>query len=691
MSETPIPPEPWLNPAFLSEFRRDLGELETAILQLESQPDAERIRTTLARAFALRGRCSFVGKAAWLDPCDRIVVPLLEALEGDDGVDAARVDDWLEAIAHLSSLCDGQTPSALPALPPAAPTAAPPKPAPRPELPVVPIPPGLIDDFLEEARDHLLESEHLLLDLERGNGQEAHVHELFRRVHSLKGGAGIVLSAGILPADRQQPLDVTRDVAHRLETLLQRIRDGVMPVSSDLVTLALSTIDALTQLVRAVTAGEDVPAAAWDVRDALAAYASQAQAEPARKDAIATVAPSRSGAEAQTIRVEKVKLDHLMDQMGELLITRGALQHMAKSLTDEESRLSRELREIALNFGRISRGLQDTVMDLRMQEVRAVFQRFPRVVRDIAQQQGKRIRLELAGEETRLDKTVIERIGDPLMHLVRNAADHGIESPTKRLESGKPEEGRVVLRAEQRGNQILLTIEDDGHGMDAAKLKRKAVEKGLLTESQVEGMSDRQAYELIFLPGFSMAAQVTDISGRGVGMDVVRTNIQQLNGSIEIESRLGEGSRITVLLPMSLAVSDGMLFEAGGETFVIPVEQVVEAVKVPRHQIHDALSGELMHLRGDVLAVCRLDRMLGLAERPEPDEVSILVIRGLGQRLGLVIDRPLREQEIIVKPLQESLQALPGLSGATILGDGRVLLILDADKLVALARQPVRA
>lgn len=686
---------------FLGELQRDLAPVEEGILSLEAQADPGKARELLERVKVLRGRSAFFGPGPLQRACERMEAPLKEALTS--GALESEAVDWLLAQLGALGAATRELQAALESQPEGAdlderlrlPTPVMPetewasKPKDPPAKPAARnlFPPGLLQDFLDEATDHLEHAERLLLELEAGQGQDDHVHELFRQIHSLKGGAALAFSAsGGAPGAKL--LEQTRDLAHRLETVLQRLRAGQLAVSHEMISLSLRAIDQLGSMVAAIASKQSEPLEGLGMVDELQALLTAAPgtiASPA-----SAPAPAAARAEAHSMRVDKEKLDELMAIMGELLTTRGAFQHLSKRLIEEvgQGGAVTDLRDATQSLGRITRSLQDLVMDLRMQEIRTVFQRFPRVVRDVAQQNGKRIRLEISGEETRLDKTVIELISDPLMHIVRNAADHGIEPEGVRQEASKPPEGTISLNAERRGDLIVLRIEDDGRGMVPDNLRKKAVQTGLLSERDAAAMSDQQALELIFLPGFSTAARVTDLSGRGVGMDVVRTNIQRLNGTIGLESRPGQGTRVTIQLPLTLAVSTGLLLASGGETFVIPVEQVVELVKVPFSHIRPALGGELLSVRGEVLPIKRLDRMLGLVENFEQAaEACVLIVQGQGRRLGLLIDRPLREQEFIIKPLHGSLQRLPGLSGATILGDGRVLLILDADRLAQLAVQ----
>jgi two-component system chemotaxis sensor kinase CheA len=324
-------------------------------------------------------------------------------------------------------------------------------------------------------------------------------------------------------------------------------------------------------------------------------------------------------------------------------------------------------------------------MSIRMMPIRSVFQRFPRMVRDICRAQEKEAELVLEGEDTELDKTVIEQIADPLVHLVRNAVDHGIEAPARREQAGKPRAGKVTLKAYNQGNNVIIEITDDGHGMDPARLKRKAIEKGLITPEAAAALDHRGELELIFLPGLTTAEKLTDISGRGVGMDVVRSNIRQLHGTTELESTLGQGSRIRIKLPASLMVSKGILVEANREEYVFPMEAVIQTVRVPRAQLHRHEQAWFASYRSEVYPVLRLaDHFASTPPTGEAAwaaEVALAIIQTDRGRIGVAVDRFLGHVEAIVKPMGREFAHLPALQGATIMGDGRVVLVLNPSGL----------
>jgi len=398
----------------------------------------------------------------------------------------------------------------------------------------------------------------------------------------------------------------------------------------------------------------------------------------------AEAAPQADAPRARaTIRVDQEKLDRLMRSAGELLVARNAFPLLAKRLTLEHglSGMGKEVKDAGDHISHIAEDLQAAVLSIRMTPIRTVFQRFPRLVRDICRVQAKEAELLLEGEDTELDKTVIEQIADPLVHLVRNAVDHGIELPEARAQAGKPRAGKVTLKAYNKATNVIIEIHDDGGGMDPARLKRKALEKGLITSEAAAAMDDRAALELIFLPGLTTAAKVTDISGRGVGMDVVRSNIRQIHGTTKLESKLGCGSKITITLPASLMVSKGILVEANREEYVFPMESVVQTVRLPRSQIRRHEQSYFTTFRNEVFPVLRLADHFAVNRRTVeiawPEEVPMAIVETNRGRIAVAVDRFLGHVEVIVKPMGSDFAGIAAFLGATIMGDGRVALVIN--------------
>lgn len=392
---------------------------------------------------------------------------------------------------------------------------------------------------------------------------------------------------------------------------------------------------------------------------------------------------------SSTIRVDHERLDHLMNLIGELIINRNRFAMLSKSLEEnpeQVEQVAQQLTESTYAMARISDDLQDTIMQVRMVAVSAVFSRFPRLVRDLSRKSGKEVELVTEGEETELDKSIVEVIGDPLVHLIRNSMDHGLESREERLAAGKPPTGTVWLRAYHKGNSVAIEVEDDGRGIDPVKMRKVAVKKGLMSEEEAARLDDREAIELIFAPGFSSAEKITDISGRGVGMDVVRTNIKNLKGSVNITSELGKGTKMTLVLPLTLAIIDALMVTVAGATYAIPLDAVSETTKIEADILTDVGGRKAVTLRDEVLGIVELTDLLGLPRNTqERDILPVVVITDNDRRLGLVVDRLLERQEVVIKPLGTYLGDIEGFSGATIMGDGSVVLILDPHEIYGLA------
>jgi two-component system chemotaxis sensor kinase CheA len=375
-----------------------------------------------------------------------------------------------------------------------------------------------------------------------------------------------------------------------------------------------------------------------------------------------------------------------MNLVGEMVLTRNRLGQVSSELDKrfEGDFLIEQLLDTTAQIGLITTELQLAVMKTRMVPIGKVFNKFPRMVRDLSRDLKKDIELHISGEETELDKSIVEEIGDPLIHMIRNAVDHGIESPEERLKRGKPKKGNVFLTAYHEGNHIVIEIKDDGRGLDAEKLKKKALEKGIVTQEELNNMNEEEAFGLIFRPGFSTAAKVTGVSGRGVGMDVVKTNIEKLNGIIIIESEIGQGSTFKLKLPLTLAIIQALLVEVSGEIFAIPLVSVIETVRINENEIQNFEGREVLKLRDSVLSLIRLDEIFGV-EGSFNEEIYVVVVALAEKKFGLVVDRLVGQEEIVIKSLGEYLGGNLGIAGATIMGDGRVRLILDVAGVMEIA------
>ncbi|HEX4845461.1 MAG TPA: chemotaxis protein CheA, partial [Geothrix sp.] len=423
------------------------------------------------------------------------------------------------------------------------------------------------------------------------------------------------------------------------------------------------------------------------------AIAGTAQADDRRKTG--RRAADEKGS-SDTIRVSQAKLEQFMNIVAELIISKTMISHLVERLVPQvnghpAAGVAKELAHASVYLDHVSKEIQASVLGIRMVPVKTVFTKFPRMLRDLAKASGKKIDLHMTGEDTEIDKSIIEELSDPMIHLIRNSADHGIESPEVRLKAGKPEVGTVTLRARHEGDSVIVEIEDDGKGIDPAVIRAKAVEKGLLSQDRVDAMPDEEVVELIFLPGFSTAAKVTDISGRGVGMDVVRSNVRKLNGRVGVRSTVGKGSIFTIRLPLTLAIIDALLVTSGGQVFALPGTSVEETLIVPPESLSHLTSRRAIDLRGEVLGVSRLKHLLKSAApvnaADEADGLSVVVVSAAGRRMGIIVDAFVRRQEVVIKPLAPYLASLPGISGASIMGDGGVVLILDPAELMQLAVQ----
>jgi two-component system chemotaxis sensor kinase CheA len=379
------------------------------------------------------------------------------------------------------------------------------------------------------------------------------------------------------------------------------------------------------------------------------------------------------------VRVDFAKLDHLLNLVGELIVHRTKLDELGRRLASEAPALGPALVEVVHQIGAVSSQLQETIMDVRMLPIRHVFERFPRLVRDLARQQGKQVELVLQGEETRVDKAVIDELGEPLVHLIRNAVDHGIEPPAVRRARGKSETGTLLLSAAQESNQVVITMIDDGGGIDAASVRKKAIERGLLPPD--EALSDREAIQLIFTEGFSTASAVTDVSGRGVGLDVVVKSMERLNALVEAETIPGAGTKFTLQLPLTLAIITVLMVDVGDEVYALPSGSVVESLRYDKRELVRMNGRDTLRVRDRIVPFVHLADLFGRKGAAGDQAYAVIVGRG-EKRLGLSVDRLRGQQDVVIKALDAVVSnAQIGIAGATILGDGRVVLILDVATL----------
>ncbi|WP_053980890.1 chemotaxis protein CheA [Marinagarivorans algicola] len=460
--------------------------------------------------------------------------------------------------------------------------------------------------------------------------------------------------------------------------------------SNSSIASAPSSVTPITQAPKAATSSgmKKVPAAAGvtnakasDSGTHIAAIGSAkptVSPAPARETASGGASVNAAPAAEATVRVDTQRLDDIMNMVGELVLVRNRLVRLGLDANDES------LSKAVSNLDVVTADLQTAVMKTRMQPIKKVFGRFPRVVRDLARNLKKEIVLELVGEETDLDKNLVEALADPLVHLVRNSVDHGIELPSVREEKGKSRLGKVILAAEQEGDHILLSITDDGGGMDPNKLREKAVEKGILDADAAARLSDIEAFSLIFAPGFSTKTEISDVSGRGVGMDVVKTKITQLNGSIDIDSKLGEGTRIAIKVPLTLAIMPTLMIMLGRQTFALPLVSVNEIFHMDLRKTNVVDGQECVTIREKAIPIFHLKRWLvrGPVSADKPEEGHVVIVNVGTRRVGFIVDQLIGQEEVVIKPLGKMLQGTPGMAGATITGDGTIALILDVPSML---------
>jgi two-component system chemotaxis sensor kinase CheA len=520
----------------------------------------------------------------------------------------------------------------------------------------------LLGDFVIEAAEHLATIEQQILLLEKDPGNQEAVHSIFRSFHTIKGVAGFLSLSGI------------QAVAHEVETLLDRLRSGRISFTPDLADVILLAADYLRRTIDCLKAGGEPAAPDALLRQIAATIETGAAAPAAEVQASDVSVPrGRSPEAGSAIKVETAKLDYLVDMVGEMVIAQSLVRHDPALTALRSSRLVRNLSQLARMTGEVQR----TAMSMRMIPIGRLFRRVDRLVRDLCRKSGKRVRLEVSGEETELDRTIVEDLADPLLHMVRNAVDHGIESPDARRQAGKPEIGVVTLKAAHQAGNIIIRVADDGRGLNRERILRKARERGLIPASRE--LAEQEIFNLICEPGFSTAESVSDVSGRGVGMDVVRRRIEQMRGRLQMQSVEGKGSTFTILVPLTLAIIDGLVVGVGGERYIVPIFCVRETLR-PAPGVVSTVenSAEVALIRNELLPVFRLARTFGVQGAVESPEAGILIVSEVeGCRFGVLVDELIGKQEVVIKSLGEHLGAIRGISGCAILGDGRVGLILD--------------
>jgi two-component system chemotaxis sensor kinase CheA len=577
----------------------------------------------------------------------------------------------------------------------------------------------IIDDFIIEAEESLEKIDPAFVELESKGYDKELLNDIFRSMHTIKGAAGFLGFQSVV------------DVAHKTESLIKRLRDNEIEISSPLISLILRSVDMLKVLLGQIRetreerenveplVDELVCALGGDFHETAAHKLTEKSAPPEAADSEAQEIPEQDIAvapvvtpetlnirseeivtddstpgpapkpqaekgpavtRAQTLRVDVDRIDKVMNLTGEIVLVRNRLLNISHSL---ESRYSTDsdvegLQEAVSFLDLVTADMQLAVMKMRMQPIKKVFSKFPRLVRDISQGLGKDVMLNISGEDTEVDRTVIEIIGDPLVHIIRNSIDHGIESPEKRTEKGKPARGIVDISAYQQGNQIIIEVADDGKGIDSERVKMKAVEKGLVTTDDVDKMTDKEASGLIFHPGFSTMDKATELSGRGVGMDVVKTNISKLNGYVEVLSTKDVGTTLRISIPLTLAIIQALMVREGGVQYAIPLVSIEETLKISKEDVDNVTGNKVLAIRDKVLHLAELSELLGSYVSEEQKESRYVVVMTVGDRkYCLSVDELLGQEEVVIKNIEGIDTDMTGILGATITGEGKIVLILD--------------
>lgn len=580
----------------------------------------------------------------------------------------------------------------------------------------------IVDSFLEESKEIFETLNKDLVELEQNADDLDLLNQIFRAFHTIKGTSGFL------------GLEKLQTVTHKSEDILNKLRRGEGKLDSILMDTILNSFDIIQALVTSIekekSENVEIENILNELDTAIAKLEGKTpETEPKKKQTRKKSSRRKKAAENKSdeidesktsgenvpdekrveektntsgvqsikkvmaqskgdtsIRVDVERLDELLNIVSELVLGRNQLQQVNNqaSIDFEGTQLSRDLSQASKQIDLMTNELQLVVMKTRMVKIGKVFNRFPRLVRDLSRETQKEIKLEIFGEDTELDKTLIEEINDPLVHLVRNSIDHGIESPEERKKFKKDPQGKILLSASQEGNNIVISIEDDGKGIDPEKIKAKAISKGLITEEKAKELTRQESYNLIFMPGFSTAENVTNISGRGVGMDVVRTNVRKLRGIIDIESEINKGTTVKIKLPLTLAIISGMVAKVKSETIVIPLNSVVEVVRMHVEDIKTIKGKEVIKVRDEIIPLVNIHEVLYNKKTEKEDKVwqNVVTVGIAEQRFGIKVDQLIGQKEIVIKSLGNYLGNINGLAGSTIMGDGTVVMILDIAEVI---------
>ena len=706
------------NDEILQDFLVEAGELleglNEQLIELEQNPNDRDLLNAVFRSFhTIKGGAGFLNLNALVVVCHHAEDVFNLLRNGERRIDPILMDVVLRVLDVLNvmfgDLKSGREPEPAPpalitdlaalAVPdtgegtpaPVSATPPPPPPEPEPEPPPVTAPPTATvsssdAEITEGEFEALLEA----LSKQSGSASDEPVAApaAATPTPATAPAAAPPPPAALLPDAVASVTGASSDLItdDEFESLLDQMRNAdpaptapPAPVASPPAAAAAEAPKPKPSTPPAAKPAAPKPSVAAAPAPAPAAAAASSDAGDANKGGRAAAAPAGE----TSVRVDTQRLDEIMNLVGELVLVRNRLSMLRVRTGDEE--IGKAIASLAL----VTSDLQAAVMKTRMQPVKKVFSRFPRVVRDLARNLGKEIELETFGEETDLDKNLVEALADPLVHLIRNAVDHGIEMPDEREAKGKPRRGTVVLGAAQEGDHISLLIQDDGRGMDPEKLRAKSVEKGLLDQAQAERLSIRECFDLIFMAGFSTKEEISDVSGRGVGMDVVKTRIAQLNGTVEIDSKLGLGTKLNVKLPLTLAILPALMVILDGRRFAIPLASVSEILDLDLTRTHFVDDQEAIMVRNHALPLYYAARWLHPYRLVEAKvDAHVVVVHVAQRKIGLVVDDLVGQEEVVIKPLGKGLHGVPGLAGATITGDGGIALIIDIPALVRLMSQP---
>jgi two-component system chemotaxis sensor kinase CheA len=553
----------------------------------------------------------------------------------------------------------------------------------------------IVESFIIETKELLEKLDNDLIELEKRPEDTELLNAIFRYVHTIKGTSSFI------------GFEQMSELTHKFEDILNKLRKGELKVRPDIMDVMLEAFDLMKILLSKLEAKDLSPI---EIENVVAKFekisrgeiigdeeSSEIKVEQDLSENNEKLTEEQSTSQKaqtkvidKTIRIDVERLDELMNLVGELVLGRNRLSQIISNVVEkfEGETLARELIDTVSQVDYLTSELQNVVMRARMLPIAKVFSKFPRLVRDLSREMNKEVELFIYGEETEVDKSVIEYIHDPLVHIIRNAIDHGIEPPEERKKLGKPEKGKIILKAEHEGNYIVISVEDDGRGIDPEKIRRKAIEKKLLTEQEAMSISDKDILNFIFIPGFSTASKVTNVSGRGVGLDVVKANITKLNGMIDVQSTPGHGTKFILKLPLTLAIIQGLLVNVCDEIFIIPLSSVIEVVRIKQEQIHRIKNKEMIRLRDSVLPLVRLEQIFNLKTNGDEKKYLYIVVLGLAEKkLGVVVDGLIGQKEVVIKSLGSYLNNTRGIAGATILGDGTVRMIIDVAQIFKMSAE----